>query len=202
MNTAQQPIAGAEERVAIIDLADELQIRKQTIFKVVKRLRIQTQDRRESARGNQKVATVTRLEATAITNELRQSRSSDSVGVSAPLNLAADFLNDEIGFYYLIQLEPEHGPKRFKVGFTTELQGRLRKHLCSAPFAKYVKHWLCRRGWERTATDCITDKSEHLREEVYRASSIDDVIGVAARFFALMPDLSQNSTEINLPSAG
>jgi len=193
MNAAQQPIA--DERVAIVDLADELQIRKQTSFKIVKRLKIQTQDRRESSRGNQKVATVTRTEAKAITNELRPSRLSDSVGINAPDNSAGDFLNDEIGSYYLIQLEPEHDPKRFKVGFTTELQGRLRKHLCSAPFAKYVKHWPCRRGWERTATDCITDKCERLREEVYRASSLDDVIGVAEQFFALMPDLSQHSTK-------
>jgi hypothetical protein len=148
------------------------------------------------------VATVTRLEATAITYELKQAHSSDSIGINAPLNSVSDFLNDEIGFYFLIQLEPEHDPRRFKVGFTTELQGRLRKHLCSAPFAKYVKHWPCHRGWERTATDCITDKCEHLREEVYRALSIDDVIGVAERFFTLMPDLSQNSTEINPPSAG
>ena len=201
MSTAQQSIAGTDERLAIVDLADELQIRKQTIFKVVKRLRIQTQDRRESTRGNQKVATVTRLEAIAITNELRQARSSGSVGIKTSLNSAGDFLNNEIGFYYLIQLEPEHDPKRFKVGFTTELQGRLRKHLCSAPFAKYVKHWPCRRGWERTATDCITDKCEHLREEVYRALSIEDVIILAERFFTLMPDLQQNSMD-SLPSAG
>ena len=150
---------------------------------------------RESSRGNQKVATVTRLEATAITNELRRPRSSNSNAINTSVNSASDFLGEEIGFFYLIQLEPEHDPKRFKVGFTTELQERLRKHLCSAPFAKYVKHWPCRRGWERTATDCITNRCDHLREEVYRASSLVDVIGIAERFFTLMPTLAPDSVE-------
>lgn len=195
MNVAEQSTEGVDKRVAIIDPAGELQIRKQTIFKIVKRLGIQTQEQREFSRGNQKVATVTRLEAIAIKNELRQSRSSDSVGIKAALSSGGDFHNDEIGFYYLIQLEPEHDPKRFKVDFTTELQERLRKHLCSAPFAKYVKYWPCRCGWEQTVTDCITDECEHLREEVYRASPLDHVIGIAERFFALMPNLSQSSAE-------
>jgi hypothetical protein len=70
-----------EERIAIVDLADELQIRKQRIFKI----RV-----------------------------------------------------------------------RFKVGFTMDLDGRLQKHRCSAPFAAYVKQWPCLRAWERTAMTAPT----------------------------------------------
>jgi hypothetical protein len=46
------------------------------------------------------------------------------------------YVLDEASLFYLLQLEPEHDQGRSKVGFTTELEGRLRKHRCSAPFAK------------------------------------------------------------------
>ena len=42
-----------EERIAIIDLADELQVRKQRLFKLVSRLGIRPTQRREASRGNQ-----------------------------------------------------------------------------------------------------------------------------------------------------
>jgi hypothetical protein len=43
--------------------------------------------------------------------------------------------------FYLIQLERDYDPGRFKVGFTTELEGRLQKHRCSARFAQCLKSW-------------------------------------------------------------
>ena len=63
-----------EERIAIVDFADELQVRKQTIFKVIKRLGIRPTQRREPTRGNQKVATINHVEATAIRDELTRHR--------------------------------------------------------------------------------------------------------------------------------
>jgi hypothetical protein len=48
------------KRIAIVDLADELQIRKQSIFKLLNRLGMKPMQRREENRGNQKAATVKR----------------------------------------------------------------------------------------------------------------------------------------------
>ena len=59
-----------EERVAIIDLADELQVRKQRIFKLLQRLGSHATQRREPERGNQNVATVSLAETAAIRQEL------------------------------------------------------------------------------------------------------------------------------------
>ena len=56
--------------IAVIDLADELRVRKQTVFKVAKRLGIRTSLRRESARGNQSIATLTPADAVAIRKQL------------------------------------------------------------------------------------------------------------------------------------
>lgn len=172
-----------EERVAIVDLADELQVRKQRLFKLLKRLGIAPTQRRDGDRRGQNVAVVTVAEASAIRAELARLTSVGPDG-SEPFVLAED-----VGFFYLIGLEPAHDPGRFKVGFTTELDGRLQKHRCSAPFAEYVKTWPCRRVWERAAMDSATDGCEKLHTEVFRATSLEAVERRADRFFAIMPNL-------------
>ncbi len=120
----------ANRNIAVAELADELGTYKQTIFKIAKRLDIQPVKRREPTRGNQLIALVSEAEAAAIRNAFGQSRRS---GVQDTSEIA-EFAPDE-GWFYLIELEPEHDPGRLKVGFTTDLDGRLRDHRCSAPFA-------------------------------------------------------------------
>ena len=185
-----------EDRVAIIDLADELQVRKQRLFKVVKRLSIRPTQRREASRGNQNVATVTMNEAAAIRSELsRTSDSGDDSVVQPPGFGSGPYCTDDIGVFYLIQLEPDHDPGRFKIGFTTELEGRLRKHRCSAPFAQCLKSWPCRRTWERAGIDCTTNGCEQLHTEVFRTSSLTEVSARADAFFSVMPKLATASEE-------
>jgi len=122
------------ERIAIVDLADDLQVRKQRIFKILPRLGIRPTQRREPSRGNQNVATMSQSEAITIRAEIERS----SGGGSSPSGPSAVFYSDDVGFFYLIQLEPEHDPGRFKLGFTMDLDGRLQKHRCAAPFAQYL----------------------------------------------------------------
>jgi len=177
-----------EERIAIVDLADDLQVRKQRIFKILPRLGIRPTQRREASRGNQNVATVSQAEAAAIRSEIERSSESPSGSGARPGTLAA-FSSDDVGFFYLIQLEPEHDAGRFKVGFTMDLDGRLQKHRCSAPFARYVSSWPCRRVWERAAIDCVTSGCDQLHTEVFRAASMDQVSARAQAFFAMMPGL-------------
>src|SRR5688500_425542 len=94
-----------QERIAIVDLADDLQVRKQRIFKLLRRLGIRPTQRREPSRGNQNVATVTKNEAIAIRAEIE--KSSDTPGAvnsALPIGTAV-FYSDDVGFFYLIQLE-------------------------------------------------------------------------------------------------
>lgn len=167
-----------QERVAIVDLADDLQVRKQRIFKLLPRLGIRPTQRRDVGRGNQNVSTVTVAEAQAIRAEIVKSPGGS---VSLP---------EDVGFFYLIQLEPEHDAGRFKVGFTMDLDGRLQKHRCSAPYARYVGSWPCRRVWERAAIDCATAGCEQLHTEVFRITSLDRVVTQAQGFFGVMPVLT------------
>jgi hypothetical protein len=167
--------------VAIADLADELGTRKQSLFKIAKRLGVQWSKQREVSRGNQLIAVVTAESATAIRAEFLGARSRGGTDIDGlPLD------PDE-GWFYVIQLEPEFDPGRVKVGFTTDLEGRLRHHRCSAPFASYTRTWPCRRAWERAAIDCLTFELVQLHTEVFRTSSIDEVVARGEKFFDVMP---------------
>jgi hypothetical protein len=179
------------DRIAIVDLADDLQVRKQRIFKLLPRLGIRPAQRREADRGNQNVATVTPSEAAAIRAEIERSSASPATSGTGGA-IPAAFYSDDVGFFYLIQLEPDHDPGRFKLGFTTDLDGRLQKHRCAAPFARYVASWPCKRVWERAAIDCVTNGSEQLHTEVFRSLSLQTVAELARSFFALMPSLRDN----------
>ena len=176
-----------EERITIVELADDLQVRKQRIFKILPRLGIRPTQRREASRGNQNVATVSQAEAAAIRSEIE--RSSEAPSSNARSGTLAAFSSDDVGFFYLIQLEPEHDTGRFKVGFTMDLDGRLQKHRCSAPYARYVASWPCRRVWERSAIDCVTTGCDQLHTEVFRAASMEQVSARAQAFFTMMPGL-------------
>lgn len=185
------PKTNTENRVAIVDLADELQVRKQWLFKIAKRLGVQASSRRELDRGNQMVATVAPTDAEAIRQVVMASRRSAQCTVSSMNGTTPiEVLGGEEGFLYLVQLEPEQDRGRFKVGFTTDLDGRLRKHRCSAPFALYVKSWPCRRTWERAVIDCMTTGLEQLHTEVFRTASLEETVSRGDRFFSLMPPVS------------
>jgi len=123
------------ERIAIVDLADDLQVRKQRIFKILPRLGIRPTQRRDPSRGNQKVATLSQAEAAAVRSEIDKPPGPAGRSDAGPGSFTA-FAADDVGFFYLIQLEPEYEAGRFKLGFTTDLDGRLPKHRCSAPFSK------------------------------------------------------------------
>lgn len=170
-----------DQRIAIPDLADDLQVRKQRIFKILPRLGITTELRREPGRGNQMVATVSDQEAQIIRTEIAKS-THEAIGNGRASGACALQCADGDGYFYVIQLEPDHDPGRYKVGFTTDLDGRLRKHRCSAPFSVYVETWPCRRAWERAAIDCITIGCEQLHTEVFRTPVIDGVVARARAF--------------------
>ena len=173
------------ERIAITELADDLQGRKQTLFKIAKRLGIQPTMRRDVDRRNQLVATVTPVEASRIRGEfITRVRNVKESGTETETLVVED------GFFYLVQLEPNHDPGRIKVGFTSDIDGRLSKHRCSAPFAKCLRSWPCRRTWERAAIDSVTTGLEQLHTEVFRANSVEEVAKRGDRFFSVMPALN------------
>ena len=94
---------------------------------------------------------------------------------------------DRFGYFYIIQLIPEALPNRVKIGYTDNLDTRLREHQCAAPTAKYLGHWKCKRSWDQAAMDSITREGCHLvMNEVYEGD-IESFLCRAEKFFSVMP---------------
>jgi hypothetical protein len=180
----------SEELVFVTDLASQLGKRKQTVFKVLRRLRVEPRKLRSSDRRGQLVSYVTAQESRLVAAELRSAGPASKSGdeVAAP----PEALPDEHGVFYLLMLEPEHHPGRFKVGFAVSLPERLRTLRCSAPFAKVVRTWPCKMLWERTAIDCVTEGCKQLHREVFRSQPIEPVLQRCEQFFNLMSKLHES----------
>lgn len=91
------------------------------------------------------------------------------------------------GYFYIIQVVPELMPNRLKIGFTDNLDQRLREHQTSAPTARLVKYWECKRSWDQSVMDSITRENCALvMNEVYEGD-VELFVGRADAFFAMMP---------------
>lgn len=178
-----------ESLISVKDFAEENGLLKQTVFKVIKRLGIEPEKSRggDQNRG-QTISYITEREAQMVLDALASTMSARVTAEGESMSVPEAALYD-IGVFYLLSLEPEHDPTRFKVGFASNLNERLRQHRCSAPFAEVVKTWPCRRLWEKTAIECVTDGCEQLHTEVFRAQSVDAVEAKCNQFFQLMPQL-------------
>ena len=178
----------SEELISVIDIAKQLGKSKQTIFKVLRRLGITPTKIRNSSNRGQLISYVTNDESHYIREDLQSvTRSVDDEETQKATN--SDALQNELGLFYLLSLEPNHDPGRFKVGFTLSIPERLRALRCSAPFTEIVDTWPCKRLWEKTAIECVTTNSERLHTEIFRTQSIDSVIRKCNHFFDLMPKL-------------
>jgi hypothetical protein len=177
-----------DNTISVIDLAAQLGKRKQTIFKVLRRLGIEPTKATSANSRGAFVAYITDEDARLIRAELAMPSNSETFG-EVGLDPTEISVPGQQGLFYLILLERRHDPGRFKVGFAINLSDRLRALRCSAPFATVVKSWPCKMLWEKTAIECVSDGCERLHTEVFRADSIEAVIAKCESFFALMPRL-------------
>lgn len=173
--------------ISVIDVANYHGRHKQTIFKVLKRLGIETSKKRNSLNNNQQVAYITQEDFRLVSAELslaveRQQASDED-----------DFISAEFGLFYLIQLEPVLDPCHFKVGFAANMSDRLRTLRCSAPDASVIKNLPCKRLWEKTAIACVTAGCERLHTEVFRATLLNEVVDKCEQFFSLMPVVADDN---------
>lgn len=166
------------ETISVIDVAKALGKRKAYIFKILTRLGIETVKEKNSAAKGQKIAYMTTEDYGRVREYLCGVGSDFGVTPSQP---------DVGGVFYVIQLEPEHDPGRFKVGFATNIEERLRSHRTAAPFSKVLKTWPCKLLWEKTAIECVSQECVRLHTEVFLTESIRDVLARCEQFFELMP---------------
>ncbi len=168
-----------EELISVIEIAKLHGKRPQAIHKIVRRLNIETTKiKSEEARG-QTASYISKDDYETIKDYLvkPESNGNDDIDLSSS------------GVFYLIQLEPEHDPGRFKVGFASSIDERLRKHKTAAPYSKVIKTWPCKLLWEKTVIDSVSQGCERVHTEVFRVEDLDLVKERCDKFFLLMPDL-------------
>lgn len=151
---------------------------RSSVHRTIRRLGIDVVKRRsESARG-QVVNWIRGTDVPRLEEAFRRSARKDPSVEDTPVGY---------GTFYLIALEPELDPGRFKLGYAADVDERLSSHRTAAPLAKIIKAWPCKIGWEKTAIDCIAQGCERLYTEVFRARDIQEAVSLADRFFSLMP---------------
>ena len=114
----------------------------------------------------------------------RQLQTSFASNAEPSVNLSSN----GYGFFYIIQLVPELAPNRVKIGYTDNLDTRLKEHQTSAPTAKLIKSWRCKRAWDKAVMDSITRSDcHHVMNEVYEGN-IEAFVLRADGFFNVMPE--------------
>jgi hypothetical protein len=178
-----------ENLISVKEFAESNGLLRQTVFKTIKRLGIEPSKSRGGIQNRgQTISYVTERDARLVLEALASSRNFQNEQEGEETRFPDAALYD-IGVFYLLRLEPDHDPNRFKVGFACNIDERLRQLRCSAPYAQVVKTWPCQRLWDKTAIECVTDGCERLHTEVFRALSLEAVEERCARFFAFMPQL-------------
>lgn len=163
--------------ISIGEIATNHGRRRQSIHKIVKRLGIDTVKVTSASARGQKVSCITMEDYRLLDQNLANSTQT---------------ITDNVAFrsvFYLVQIEPVLDPGRFKVGFTTDINDRMRSHKTVAPLLEIVKTWPCKLLWEKTAIECVTHKCEQIHTEVFRTDDIHKVIKRADDFFEIMPQL-------------
>lgn len=166
-----------QDWISLIEISRKYGKRVQSVHKIVNRLQLETLKLKSFETHGQKVSHIRHEDYEKVCDYLE----------SQSVNSADVVSQNSSGVFYLIQLEPEHDPGRFKLGFTMNIRERLRSHRTAAPFARLVKTWPCKLLWEKTAIESITVESKQIHTEVFRSNDLERVCRRADSFFALMP---------------
>jgi hypothetical protein len=169
-----------DEWISVKDASAELGRNKQHVFKILKKLGIESVKSKGPDSHGQKIAYISQQNYQLLQEHLE---------TPAAAEIGEELSPSTHGYFYLIQLEPDHDPGRFKVGFATSVDERLRSHRTAAPLCELVKAWPCKLLWEKTAIDAVTVGCERLYTEVFRTASLQQVETRCQSFFDLMPSL-------------
>lgn len=171
----------SDDVISISEIARTHSRHRSVVHKIIKRLGLETLRLRNDETRGQEALHISRDDYKILIAEFENQSDCE-----VPDEEAADWR----GFLYIMLLEPELDPGRFKIGFAGTVEDRLRAHRTSAPFATLVRQWPCKLLWEKTAIESITRDCEKLHTEVFRTNAIQDVLDRADCFFEVMPSLT------------
>ena len=169
----------SDEYVTVNDLADELGRDRSNFLKYVKKIGVTPDKRRPPNARGQETSTVSLKVAESIRKKFKEDGFSDS-------NVAT---KTEVGFFYIIQPDPELRPNELKFGFAGNVDTRLKSHRTIAPRLKKLKSWPCKDKWEHTVIDALASVGGRLiSTEIFEFPDVDAVLERADELFELLPD--------------
>ena len=179
-----------DDFVMLSALAKEFQIDKSNLRKYILKMGITFHKIRSRESKGQPALAVSVDDA----NVIRAKRDAEGF-MSTPRPVVTN-----AGVFYIMQLIPELDATRIKLGFAESIQDRLAQHQTSAPTAKLVKAWACKRSWEGTVIDCLVSSGcRLLTNEVYECDDIEEIIARGNKLFALLPS-PDNQIELSVHS--
>jgi len=165
--------------VTLKKLAQEFGMDKGNLRKYVRRMGFDPVKIRTAESRRQLTSALTESDAEAV----RELRESQGFITTVPIS-------DGDGSFYVAQIVPDLDPSRIKLGFARDADARLRAHKTSAPTARLLKVWPCKRVWERAAIDCAASHScAPISNEVFSCQDLESLLGACDDFFGLMPQL-------------
>lgn len=169
--------------IFISDLASEMEMDRSNLRKYILSRGLTPVRVRNPKVGNQLMIALSLEDAETV----RKMRSGEGYKVDPAKPERAISL--DWGHFYVVQLVPELDPKRIKVGFSSNIQSRFRSHRVSAPTAKLLGTWNCKRSWEQAAIASVTrDGCKLISNETFTCDNVAELENRAEDFFAVMPN--------------
>ena len=169
-----------KQYIPVSEVASSLGKHKNSILKVINRLGIEKHLEKSNEARGQRITFISQDGFKRVKEHFQH------VGSK---NTTTHIDSESGGVFYLIQLEPECDPTRFKLGFASNINERFRSHRTSAPFCKIIRTWPCKLLWEKTAIESITRGCERVHTEIFRAESLPVLLERCEQFFSLMPSI-------------
>lgn len=90
----------------------------------------------------------------------------------------------QAGDFYLCQLVPDISERRIKVGWTENLEGRMRAHRATSPTIRLIKTWPCCGEVEFEAIKQIrAARYPFVGNEVFDCDDLPELLGLLDRYF-------------------
>lgn len=180
------PVVSTQDEVSFVTLAsiaDELGLDRSYLRKYIIKSNIGTFMVRTIESKGQPTLAVTPADAEYI----KEKRSMEGFAINDDNGSLIEISADE--YFYLLLLVPEYSKCRIKIGYASDLSGRIATHRTTCPTLDVVKTWRCKRTWESPLIDLVANDCKRVGQEVFDCEDVEELVARLDTFFDLMPGL-------------
>lgn len=183
----------SDDHVSISEIVSELGVLRQTIVKAMETLEIEPIRVENPMQMGQTISYVSISDQARITQYCEDLSNQVPASVTtlpkALISESIPAVRTDQGGFYLIQLEPKFDPERFISGYAEDIEQKLAALKSVAPFSRLIERWNCKKEWETTIIDCISQDCARLQDDVYRSKSLVATTDRTENLFKLMPKI-------------